>query len=565
MQIRLTVVDPLGPHASAASAVPATDRPARCDVLVTAPAGTALAAVASALAATLPGEGPGSGQVVLYAGAQRLDAQRSTLGEPPLIDGAVLCLGAPGEPDPHTEPAEVPAQLHVVAGPDAGGVHLLHGGQIRLGRSADADVALDDPDVSRMHCAVTVGPDARVSVADLGSTNGTTLDGTRVGDRPVRFPPGALLRIGESALRLVPVPPTAQERVATTPDGEGHVRLTGPGAPSSEDGDGGAVVHARAADGAEGQVRDADGRSRATGPGRHGPADGPARQAGPSGFSRVADPDGRADGRGSVAADGAAPDPAPRGTGPDGTVRPRGRTHHAYGTSGYDRGAAPAEPPQVPGQGGAPRIESRGTGSSAGLPRQSPPGARRTAARGARGRTRPAGPARADPALRPRGQPAGAHPAGTRTPRDLRPRGRPVPARAIRTPTGPARAHTALPPRAHRGATRTAGTRTTGTRTRGTRAAGTPPTARASPGRTGRARSRPTRAPSAGTRPAPGTPARARPVRRLTAPPTPPAVRTAPARTPAPDVAAPRAPAPHARGLPCGAPTCRRRCAGAGG
>ncbi|NEB09731.1 hypothetical protein G3I32_12795, partial [Streptomyces coelicoflavus] len=88
MQIRLTVVDPLGPHASAAlsaptasaaGAAPAESRPARCDVLVTAPAGTALAAVASALAATLPGEGAGSGQVVLYAGAQRLDAQRSTL------------------------------------------------------------------------------------------------------------------------------------------------------------------------------------------------------------------------------------------------------------------------------------------------------------------------------------------------------------------------------------------------------------------------------------------------------------------------------------------------------
>ncbi|EHN76787.1 hypothetical protein SMCF_3699, partial [Streptomyces coelicoflavus ZG0656] len=234
MQIRLTVVDPLGPHASAAPAAPTASaagaaavesRPARCDVLVTAPAGTALAAVASALAASLPGEGAGSGQVVLYAGAQRLDAQRSTLGEPPLIDGAVLCLGAPGEPDPHAEPADVPAQLHVVAGPDAGGVHLLHGGQIRLGRSADADVALDDPDVSRMHCAVTVGPDARVSVADLGSTNGTTLDGARVGGRPVRFAPGALLRIGESALRLVPVPPAAEARVATTPDGEGHVRL----------------------------------------------------------------------------------------------------------------------------------------------------------------------------------------------------------------------------------------------------------------------------------------------------------------------------------------------------
>uniref|UniRef100_UPI00117FA462 FHA domain-containing protein n=1 Tax=Streptomyces sp. JHA26 TaxID=1917143 RepID=UPI00117FA462 len=243
MQIRLTVIDPLGPHLSAGGGAPA----ASCDVLVTAPAGTALAAIASALAAAVPGgDGQGSGQVVLYAGAQRLDAQRSTLGEPPLIDGAVLCLGAPGEPDPHTDPADVPAQLHVVAGPDAGGVHLLHGGQIRLGRSADADVALDDPDVSRMHCAVTVAADGRVSVADLGSTNGTTLDGTRVGERPVRFAPGALLRIGESALRLVPAGRGAGTRVATAPDGEGHVRVPGAAADAGD-----RVTHGRADDGAD--------------------------------------------------------------------------------------------------------------------------------------------------------------------------------------------------------------------------------------------------------------------------------------------------------------------------
>ncbi|MFH8534353.1 FHA domain-containing protein [Streptomyces tendae] len=374
MQIRLTVVDPLGPHASAApDAVGA--RAARSDVLVTAPAGTALAAVASALAAALPGEGPGSGQVVLYAGAQRLDAQRSTLGEPPLIDGAVLCLGAPGEPDPHTEPADVPAQLHVVAGPDAGGVHLLHGGQIRLGRSADADVALDDPDVSRMHCAVTVGPDARVSVADLGSTNGTTLDGARVGDRPVRFAPGALLRIGESALRLVPVPPAAEVRVATTPDGEGHVRLSGPRTPAPGDGEGDTVAHARVADGAEGRVRGADGGSRATGPVRapEGRPTGPTGPDGPTGFARVTGP-GAGGGHGTAGTDRAAPDTASHGTGPDGTPRPRGRTHHAYGTSGYETGRVPVDPPQVPGQGGAPRIESHGTGPTAGLPRQSPAG-----------------------------------------------------------------------------------------------------------------------------------------------------------------------------------------------
>ncbi|MDF3150323.1 FHA domain-containing protein, partial [Streptomyces sp. T21Q-yed] len=119
-----------------------------------------------------------------------LDDRRSTLGEPPLIDGAVLSLGAPAAPEPHPELDDAPTQLHVVAGPDAGGVHLLHGGEIRIGRSADADVPLDDPDVSRLHCAVTVAADGHVSVTDLDSTNGTTLDGTRVTARPVRFAPG---------------------------------------------------------------------------------------------------------------------------------------------------------------------------------------------------------------------------------------------------------------------------------------------------------------------------------------------------------------------------------------
>ncbi|MFC9246963.1 FHA domain-containing protein [Streptomyces sp. NPDC057136] len=215
MQIRLTVLAPRSGQ---------TPTPARaCDVLVTAPAGTALAAVASGLASAVsgPDSSMGGGAVVLFAGRERLDAQRIALGEPPLVDGAVLSLQMPGEDEAADD--AVPAHLHVIAGPDAGGVHLLHGGQIRIGRSADADVPLDDPDVSRLHCAVTVSEDGRVSVTDLGSTNGTSLDGTEVHDRPVRLNPGALLRLGESTLRLTsgtrtPVLPTA-------PDGEGHLRV----------------------------------------------------------------------------------------------------------------------------------------------------------------------------------------------------------------------------------------------------------------------------------------------------------------------------------------------------
>ncbi|MFF1359854.1 FHA domain-containing protein [Streptomyces sp. NPDC058297] len=235
MQIRLTVVDPLGTRPDPQG------RAMSCDVLVTAPAGTALAAVASALVTAVAG---GEGTAILYAGPERLDGQRCTLGEPPLTDGAVLSLGVPAEPGPEIEGAA--AQLQVVAGPDAGGVHLLHGGEIRVGRSADADVALDDPDVSRMHCAVTLGTDGRVTVTDLGSTNGTTVDGSPVTERPTRLAPGALLRLGESTLRLAPEGAAGSSGftgfsgfsgpvLRTAPDGEGHVRVTAPDAGAFED------------------------------------------------------------------------------------------------------------------------------------------------------------------------------------------------------------------------------------------------------------------------------------------------------------------------------------------
>ncbi|MFC6829789.1 FHA domain-containing protein, partial [Streptomyces goshikiensis] len=245
MQIRLTVLGSRSGHQTATA-------PTSCDVLVTAPAGTALAAVASGLAATVGGPDTG-GTVVLYAGAERLDPQRRVLGEPPLVDGAVLALHGP-VPDvlPDAEEGLGTPQLHVVAGPDAGGVHLLHPGAVRIGRSADADVPLDDPDVSRAHCAVTVMPDGRVAVADLNSTNGTTLDGVAVGERAVALAPGALLRVGESTLRLtvgasIPLP--------VTPDQEGHLSIppagrSAAGAPG--DGRGGAYPDARRADGSAG-------------------------------------------------------------------------------------------------------------------------------------------------------------------------------------------------------------------------------------------------------------------------------------------------------------------------
>lgn len=296
MQIRLTVLAPRSGQTPARA----------CDVLVTAPAGTALATVASNLAAAVsgPDSSLGSGAVVLFAGRERLDSQRCSLGEPPLVDGAVLSLQVPGE-DETTDDA-VPAQLHVIAGPDAGGVHLLHGGQIRIGRSSDADVPLDDPDVSRLHCAVTVSEDGRVAVADLGSTNGTSLDGAEVRDRPVRLKPGALLRLGESTLRLTSGARTPT--LGTAPDGEGHLRVArapadADAAPGHDYGDGSAHAYSAATPpgpeahegpafhgherGAEDDDRGghAVARSGSGGPGRY-PDEEPSRRGGISAWAR---------------------------------------------------------------------------------------------------------------------------------------------------------------------------------------------------------------------------------------------------------------------------------------
>ncbi|MEU0336922.1 FHA domain-containing protein [Streptomyces sp. NPDC006193] len=355
MQIRLTVVDPLAPS-------PQRGRAASRDVLVTAPTGTELAAVVSALAGAVTGEaGSGrdsGGATVLYAGTERLDPRRATLGEPPLIDGAVLSLGAPAAPEPHPELDDAPTQLHVVAGPDAGGVHLLHGGRITVGRSADADVPLDDPDVSRLHCAVTVAADGRVSVADLGSTNGTSLDGVRVTGHPVRFPAGGLLRIGESALRVTPSG-GAGARVPTSPDGEGCVRVA-PGS-AGRPGAGGREPEPSYPDGAwgPGAGPSPSGGAGVSGAGFPG-ADGRGARPVPAG------PDGP--GAGSAAPDG----PGLRGAVPSPPAGAGGRAAEparADGAGGPEHRRA--EPPAVPGQAGAPDVERRGG-----------PGASRTAADG---------------------------------------------------------------------------------------------------------------------------------------------------------------------------------------
>ncbi|MFO0568888.1 MAG: FHA domain-containing protein [Polyangiaceae bacterium] len=89
-------------------------------------------------------------------------------------------------------------------------------GRYVLGRAADADIQLaDDPNVSRRHVRLVVSNDA-VEIEDLGSSNGTWLDGKLV-QHPLRMPVGGKLRVGAEEFELRRLrPPRRRRQSATT-------------------------------------------------------------------------------------------------------------------------------------------------------------------------------------------------------------------------------------------------------------------------------------------------------------------------------------------------------------
>jgi diguanylate cyclase (GGDEF)-like protein len=63
-----------------------------------------------------------------------------------------------------------------------GRMYPLERAQTVIGRSADADIQLEEDGISRRHARLERGPEGGVRLVDLGSTNGTFVNGTRVGE-----------------------------------------------------------------------------------------------------------------------------------------------------------------------------------------------------------------------------------------------------------------------------------------------------------------------------------------------------------------------------------------------
>ncbi len=76
----------------------------------------------------------------------------------------------------------------------------IPGEEAEVGRGLDCAVRLDDPLASRRHCRI-VRAGAAFLVEDLGSANGTWVDGLRVERRPLHA--GEVVRIGSTRLRLL--------------------------------------------------------------------------------------------------------------------------------------------------------------------------------------------------------------------------------------------------------------------------------------------------------------------------------------------------------------------------
>jgi len=72
--------------------------------------------------------------------------------------------------------------------------------QVTIGRSSELDMVLVEDMVSRKHAKITVGP-GKVLIEDLGSTNGTFVNGEKI--RQARLKEGDRILIGTSILKLV--------------------------------------------------------------------------------------------------------------------------------------------------------------------------------------------------------------------------------------------------------------------------------------------------------------------------------------------------------------------------
>ncbi len=108
------------------------------------------------------------------------------------------------------------ARLDVVAG-NAAGMSILVEDELLIGRHADgAGQLADDQEISRSHARVTLDASGICTIEDLGSTNGTFVNGLRISAQQ-ELSEGDKIDLGATTLVVGGLPtPALQETVSAT-------------------------------------------------------------------------------------------------------------------------------------------------------------------------------------------------------------------------------------------------------------------------------------------------------------------------------------------------------------
>ncbi|HWE36019.1 MAG TPA: GGDEF domain-containing protein [Isosphaeraceae bacterium] len=124
-----------------------------------------------------------------------------------------LLQGRAQNPPDADPPRGLPIYLIVLSGGIPGAMLRLGRGATRLGRGVDNVIQLPESSISRHHAALKADDDGHVRLVDLGSTNGTYLNGERVAPHtPILLRDGDRIRFGAAVVVKFARPDPCEEQ-----------------------------------------------------------------------------------------------------------------------------------------------------------------------------------------------------------------------------------------------------------------------------------------------------------------------------------------------------------------
>lgn len=97
---------------------------------------------------------------------------------------------------------------------------------IKIGRLSSAHLCLDDEKVSRIHSVIEVAPDGGLSIIDMGSVEGTFVNGKRVNKGALQF--GDEIKIGNTTIKVDKAGAAPTIAPAIAPVGDATVQVAAP-------------------------------------------------------------------------------------------------------------------------------------------------------------------------------------------------------------------------------------------------------------------------------------------------------------------------------------------------